>query len=99
MLSVRKSSKPAFSSSSSLMDVEGLELIDGFGGESISQSHHLVFDGGGIWYQHARGVLALDENAIEEVFNFKPAQLMEVFALERFGKGQMPLARGTCSRD
>ena len=42
--SVKKSSRP----SSLFMDVEGFEFINGFAGQSVSQSANLVFDHGGV---------------------------------------------------
>jgi hypothetical protein len=46
------------------MDVERVELVDGETSQAVFDPEHLVLDQGQVGYEHAGGILALNEYPI-----------------------------------
>src|ERR1700691_4785953 len=76
---------------SSFMDVEGVKFVNGRTRRLVAEASDLVLDRGRRRHENVRGVLALGEDAVKEMFQLEPAHLMDRGQLDRLGKSQVLL--------
>jgi hypothetical protein len=81
------------------MDVEGVELVDGETSQVVFGPKDFVLDQGRIGYEYTGGILALNEDTVEEVLNLLAADEGDGERFRCLGIGQMPLVFGAGGYD